>query len=442
MSLTDRATIDAAGYFADPSDELNRRSISQMARGLVGSEILRIAGNVRALVAQGQAISNFTVGDFAPSQFPIPELLRQAAIDAYGAGKTNYPPSEGISSLRQAVAKLYEEQLGLRYPLDCIQITSGARPGLCAAYAVLVDPGETVVYPVPSWNNEHYSHMVGAKKVELPTRAEDGFLPTAALLEPHISTARLISLNSPLNPAGTMIAPEELRRICELILAENARRQKSGERLLYLVYDQIYWTLQFGEVAHVTPVELAPEMAAYTVFVDGISKSWAATGLRVGWMVGPTHIINRAKAYLAHVGAWAPHPEQEATAQILNNVSVLDEFSANMHKEVRARLDRFYAGVQEMKAAWLPIDAIAPQGAIYLSVKFDLIGRTVNGNLLSTNSQIGDLLLSEAGCAVVPFQAFGLQEESGWMRLSVGAVSLDDVERALPRIRALLEAAD
>lgn len=438
MPATDQI-IDTNAYFDEATPELSRQSISTMARGMVGSEILRIAANVRALLAQGKSVSNFTVGDFAPSEFPIPEALRDAAIEAYGAGRTNYPPSEGIASLRKAVVAHYEQRLGLRYPADTVQITSGARPGLYAAYATIVDPGETVVYPVPSWNNDHYAYLVGAKAIEVPTRPEDGFLPTAALLEPHLRDARLISINSPLNPAGTMISPDELRRICQLILAENTRRKASGQRLLYLVYDQIYWELQFGAVRHVTPVEVAPEMAAYTIFVDGISKAWAATGIRVGWMVGPPHVINRAKAFLTHVGAWAPHPEQEATANVLGTPGAVDAFTVTMHREVQARLNMLYNGVQELKAAGLPIDAIAPQGAIYLSVKFDLVGKTYKDNVLAGNYQIADVLLQDAGVAAVPFQAFGLKEETGWMRLSVGAVSLADVEAALGRLRTILE---
>lgn len=438
MTVPDQI-LDTSAYFQPASPELNLQSISTMSRGLVGSEILRIAANVRALVAQGHAVSNFTVGDFAPSQFPIPEALRDAAIEAYGAGRTNYPPPEGLASLRKAVAEYYADRLGLRYPVDTIQITSGARPGLYAAYATIVDPGETVVYPVPSWNNDHYAYLVGAKAIEVATRPEDGFLPTAALLEPHLREARLLSINSPLNPAGTMITPDELRRICDLVLAENTRRKASGERLLYLLYDQIYWELQFGDVPHVTPVEVAPEMAAYTIFVDGISKAWAATGIRVGWLIAPPHITNRAKAFLTHVGAWAPHPEQEATATVLSTPGSLDEFNTTMHHDVQARLNLLYDGVQDLKAAGLPIDAIAPQGAIYLSVKFDLIGKTYNGAVLTGNYQIADVLLNEAGVAAVPFQAFGYKEETGWMRLSVGAVSLADIKAALPRLRTILE---
>ena len=432
--------VDVSRYFDVPSDDLSRQSLSSTARGMVGSQILRIAGNVRTLKAQGVAVSNFTVGDFAASEFSIPDELRDAAIEAYGSGRTNYPPPEGDPELRQAVVRHYAAQLGLEYPAETVQITSGARPGLYAAYAALIDPQETVIYPVPSWNNNHYAHLVGAQSVALPTRAENGFMPTAALLEPHLKTARLLALNSPLNPTGTMMTPDEMKRISALVLRENERRKAIGERLLYVLYDQIYWELRFGDIPHVTPVEVAPEMAAYTIFVDGISKSWAATGLRVGWVVGPPHIISRAKALLTHLGAWAPHPEQAATANVLAAPDVIAQFSQNMHHEVKQRLDTLYNGVQQLHAQGLPINAIAPQGAIYLSVQFNMINKTLDdGTRISTNDQIVDLLLNQAGVAVVPFQAFGLQEETGWMRFSVGAVSVADIERGLEKMAALLK---
>ena len=431
--------IDAVEHFHPASADLSNRSVSKVARGMVGSEILRIASNVRALKAQGREVSNFTIGDFAPSQFPIPDALHDAVVEAYDSGCTNYPPSEGVLALRQAVLKLYETQLGLRYPVVTVQIISGARPGLYAAFAMILDPGETVIYPVPTWNNNHYAYLVGAKAVELPTRVEDGFLPTAELLKPHIKDARLISMNSPLNPSGTMISPEELRRICELIIAENERRKQTGERLLYLLYDQIYWQLQLSDIPHVTPVGVMPEMAAYTIFVDGISKSWAATGLRVGWIIAPPHVTERIRAFINHLGAWAPHPEQQATANVIHADGILDEYNTNMHHEARARLQLMYDAIQQMKSEGLPTDAIAPQGAIYLSTRFDLIGKKLDGALISTNAQIGDILLEQAGVAVVPFQAFGLMEENGWMRLSIGAVSIADIEQCLPRLRAILE---
>src|SRR5439155_758482 len=130
-----------------------------------------------------------------------------------------------------------------------------------------------------------------------------------------LKSARLIALNTPLNPAGTVLSPGEVVRICEAIVEENRRRDRSGGKPLYLLYDQVYWMLTFGSARHEIPVRAVPEVARYTVFVDGISKSFAATGVRVGWCIGPHAVIGAIRDILGHVGAWAPRAEQVATAE-------------------------------------------------------------------------------------------------------------------------------
>ncbi len=433
------SVVETSQFFTtDP--QANQRTLSTIALNMQGSEILKIAGQVRAMQAAGEEVCNLTVGDFSPQQFAIPVTLRNAIIAALNAGNTNYPPSDGMPELRKAVVDLYERAFGLRYPVDCVAIMSGSRPALYATYATLINPGEMIVYPVPSWNNNHYAHLTGARAVEIATRPEDGFLPTAAMIEPYIREARLIALNTPLNPTGTAIGAAELTRICELIVAENKRRDATGERSLYLLYDQVYWMLTFGDTQHVVPPAVVPEMAAYTIFVDGISKGFAATGVRVGWSISPPHIASRMRNLLGHVGAWAPKAEQLGTATLLNDPEAIAAYHHTMLPAVQARLDALYSGIMAMQDAGLPVDAIPPQGAIYLSARFDLIGKTINGVTFNTNDDIRLFVLQHAGFAVVPFGAFGLKGENGWMRLSVGAVSLTQVEKGLPRLRAALEA--
>jgi aspartate aminotransferase len=414
-------------------------SLSHLARGVVGSEILRIAAEIRALKAKGAAICNLTVGDFDPAQFPVPEKLLTGVRDALAAGHTNYPPSDGVLTLREAVARTYQRSLGLEYPVESVLITGGARPLLYGTYLTVLDRGDTVIYPVPSWNNNHYAYLSGARAVELPVTAASNFFPTVDDLRPHLSSGRLLLLNSPLNPTGTAIAPEQLRLICEAVVEENHRRERAGTPVLWLCYDQVYWQLVFGGTGrggarHVTPPGLVPEIAPYTIILDAASKSFAATGMRVGWAVMPPPVRQRMADILGHVGAWAPRAEQVAMAALLDDEAAVSAYLETMRARVAERLDRLARGFAEMRAAGLPVDVIAPQGAIYLSVRFLLAGRT--------NEQIRKRLLDEAGFAVVPFQAFGLKEDSGWFRISVGAVSNDDIEAALPRVRAVLASAD
>jgi aspartate aminotransferase len=304
----------------------------------------------------------------------------------------------------------------------------------------VVDPGDRVVFPVPSWNNNHYCHLTGAIAVPVATSRDTTFLPTRELLAPVIRGARLLSLNSPLNPTGTAFSAEALSGICDLVLEENARRG-SGERPLYLMYDQVYWMLTFGDTRHVNPVSLRPEIAPYTIFVDGVSKAFAATGVRVGWVVGPEDLIASMNHLLGHVGTWAPRAEQVATARLLDAPNEIAAYGKELTAGVRQRLDALYDGIMAMRADGLPVDATVPMGAIYLSARFALNGkRTPDGQTLRTNDEIRRYLLKAAGFAVVPFQAFGVPEDTGWCRLSVGAVSMADIERVLPLVRQAVAA--
>lgn len=427
---------DARDFF--PPREETDRSLGDVATGVVGSEILKIAADVRQALARGEKIANLTVGDFSPEQFPIPERLQEEIDRAYREHQTNYPPSDGVLALREAVAELLARDQGLVYPVESILIGGGARPILYGTYRTILDRGDTVVYSVPSWNNNHYVHLTETRAIELEGKRETGFFPSAAEFAPHLPEARLVVLNSPLNPTGTVVDPSELAKISRMIVEENARRRRAGGKALFLLYDQIYSALHFGNARRSSPPELVPEVFPYTVLLDGISKQFAATGLRVGWAVGPPALIRRMADILGHVGAWAPKPEQVATARYLRDAAAVDAHRVRFASEIRSRLDLLYGIFARLKAEGLPVDAIEPQGAIYLSARFDLVGGEVGGSMLRTNEEIRRLLLERAGIAGVPFQAFGYRPETGWFRLSVGAVSEEEIRQVEPRLRALI----
>jgi aspartate aminotransferase len=422
--------MDLNGKLGDPAR--GDASLSDLARGVIGSEILRIAAEIRALKMKGEGleICNLTVGDFDPAQFPAPAALLDGMRAALAAGQTNYPPSDGVIGLREAVSRFYAKHLGLSYPVESVLITGGARPLLYGSYRTVLDPGDAAVYPVPSWNNNHYAYLCGARAIEIPVRADANFFPTPDELRPHIGVARLVLINSPLNPTGTVIDPEVLRKICEMIVEENRRRERAGGKAAWLCYDQVYWQLLAPGVRHATPPEVCPDVAPYTIILDAASKSFAATGLRVGWAVMPPAVRQRMADILGHVGAWAPRPEQVAMAALLDDESAVTAYLGEMRARVQQRLDRLASGFAAMRADGYPVEAIAPQGAIYLSVRIAIPRQT--------NEATRQLLLARAGLAVVPFQAFGLREDSGWFRISVGAVSLPEIDAAFLRLRTAL----
>jgi aspartate aminotransferase len=429
-------TTESATRTALPLDppRIPRQGLGAMASGLIGSEILKIAGDVRAMKRGGKPVCDLTVGDFSPKEFRIPKALEEAIGAALAAGQTNYPPSDGILELRQAVQALYARALHLEYPVEGILIAGGARPVIWSVYRAVLDEGDRVVYPVPSWNNNHYVHLCGARGVPVVASPEDAFLPTADSLRSSVRGARLLALTSPLNPAGTGFQRGQVQAIAELVVEENQRREKEGwkERPLFLLYDHIYWMLASDDAPHFTPVALVPEVAPYTVFVDGISKALAATGLRVGWSVGPPYIIARQRDLLGHVGAWAPRPEQVATAELLKTPGRAEELAHGLREGLLLRLRALHEGLTAMKKEGLPVSALPPAGALYLSAKFDLVKK------LGSNEAIRKHLLEKAGFAIVPFQAFGLVEDTGWFRLSVGSVSVEEIRQAMPRVRAAL----
>lgn len=413
--------------------------VSYMAENLIGSEIIKLAAEVNAKIKAGEKIYNLTIGDFNPKIFPIPAELKQAIIDAYLNDETNYPAADGLQELRDAVANFIKQYQHLEYKPNEILIAGGARPVIYAIYKAIIDPGDGVLFPVPSWNNNHYCHLSGANPLCVETKPENNFMPTAEEIKPHLANTVLLALCSPLNPTGTTFSEKALREICELVIAENKRRSPN-QKPVYILYDQIYSALTYGDIKHLDPVSLYPELRNYTIFVDGISKSFAATGVRVGWTFGPQRIIDKMKAILSHVGAWAPKAEQVATAKFLNQKDIAHKSLQDFKYQISTRLDGFYKGFQALKNEGYKVDAIAPQAAIYLTVQFDLKGKkTADGKILETTADVTKYILDEAKIAVVPFYAFGASHDSTWFRLSVGTAKIEDIDASINSLRAALQ---
>ncbi|OSZ82020.1 aminotransferase [Chitinophagaceae bacterium IBVUCB1] len=412
--------------------------LSQLAETLIGSEIVRLGNEIAVRVNRGEKIYNYTIGDFDPQLFPIPQALEDAIIQAYCDKQTNYPPGDGILELRQAVAAFIKDREGIDYAANEVLIAGGGRPLIYSIFRAVVDAGDKVIYAVPSWNNNHYTHMNGGQHCVIEATVENDFMPTAADIAPHIEGATLLCLCTPQNPTGTTLAKAELEKICDLVLAENNRRG-ADEKKLYVMFDQMYFTLTYGETEHYNPVSLRPEMKPYIVFVDGISKAFSATGVRVGWSLGPAHLIGKMKALLSHIGAWAPMAEQKATAQFLMQKDTVETYLSSFKKELEERLWAIYNGIMALKEKGYPVDAVSPQAAIYLTIKIDLKGMQAGDRQLQTQADVTEYLLSEAKLAIVPFYAFGADRTSPWYRLSIGTCKKEEISEMLGMLEAALQ---
>lgn len=413
--------------------------LSHLSETLIGSEIVKLGGEIREKIRQGEQIYNFTVGDFDPSIFPIPKDLEDAIVAAYRKHFTNYPAAEGNLDLREAILSFIKDEEYLDYGNNEILVASGGRPLIYAVFRAICDVGDKVIYAVPSWNNNHYTHFVGGEHIVIEAKPENNFMPTANDIKPFIQDATLISLCSPQNPTGTTFKKSELEAICDLVIEENNRRGEKAKKL-YVMYDQMYWHLTYGTIQHYNPVSLRPEMKDYTIYIDAISKVFAATGVRVGWSLGPSKVIAKMKSILTHVGAWAPMAEQKAVAYFLNENRVgIKNYLAYFKNEIEERLRKIYNGLLELKQAGFPVDAIAPEAAIYLTIKFDLVGKTTeDGKLLADQGAVTAYILNEAKLAVVPFYAFGASIDSSWYRLSVGTCKKEDIEKMLQQLKTAL----
>lgn len=413
--------------------------LSHLSETLIGSEIVKLGGEIREKIRKGEKIYNFTIGDFDPAIFPIPKDLEEEIVTAYRNHFTNYPAAEGNLDLRESILSFVHKRQKLDYTIDEILVASGGRPLIYTVFRAVCDARDKVIYAVPSWNNNHYSHFVGAEHVVIEATPSTRFMPTPEAIRPHIKGASLICLCSPQNPTGTTMSEQALGEICDMIIKENASRSEK-EKKLYLMYDQMYWHLTYGSIKHYDPVTLRPEMKPYTIYIDAISKVFAATGVRVGWSMGPAEVLSKMKAILTHIGAWAPMAEQKAVARFLKMDGSIDIYLQHFRNEVEIRLRTIYEELRKLKEEGFPVDAIAPEGAIYLTIKIDLAGKkTDDGRALNNQEEVTEYLLNEAKLALVPFYAFGASKTSPWYRLSVGTCRKESIGEMIAQLKTALK---
>lgn len=415
--------------------------LSELAETMVGSEIVKLGNAISERKRKGEEIFNFTIGDFDPAIFPIPKELEDLIIKNYRQHHTNYPPAEGIIELRTAVSEFIKGWEKLDYSVNEILIACGGRPLIYALFKAVIDEGDKVIYAVPSWNNNHYTNLNKAQHCIIETTPENNFMPKAEDVAEHIDNAVLLCLCTPQNPTGTTLNKQALSDICDLVITENSKR-KQGEKKLYVMFDQMYWTLTYGNIQHYNPVSLNSKMRDCTIFIDGISKAFASTGVRVGWAFGPQEVIAKMKAFLSHIGAWAPMAEQKATAEYLLQKQSIENYFKNFKAALELRLHKIYDGLIALKQKGFKVDAVASQAGIYLTVKFDLKGSKTSKSELNTQKDVTNYLLDEANLAIVPFYAFGAGNESPWYRLSVGTCKIEDINPFLNKLEAALQKLD
>ncbi|BAF59979.1 aspartate/tyrosine/aromatic aminotransferase [Pelotomaculum thermopropionicum SI] len=352
--------------------------------------------------------------------FDTPGHIKEAAIAAIRAGKTKYTPVAGIQVLKEAICRKFEVDQGLKYKLEQIVVSAGAKHSLYNTMQVLVQAGDEVILPAPFWVSYlEQIKLAGARARIVETREENGFKLTPAELAEAINPrTRLLILNSPANPTGAVYTQEELEALGELILKHD----------LMVISDEIYEKIIYDGLRHVSIASLSPELKERTVVINGVSKAYAMTGWRIGYAAASYPVAKAIADLQSHTTSNPTSIAQEASVAALNG----DQ------KQVELMVAEFARRREYMLKRLLDIPGVScvrPGGAFYLfpNVK-SYFGRAYKGRVINNASDLASIILEEVQVAVVPGIAFG---NDNYFRLSY-ACSVDKIKEGLDRIAGLM----
>jgi aspartate aminotransferase len=391
--------------------------LSRLATEIQPSATLAAGAKARQLRAEGIHVFDFSLGE---PDFPTPEHICRAASKAMQDGHTHYTPAAGLPELRSAVARLYQKTYGLRCSADQVVISNGAKHSIATALAALVGPGDEVIIPTPYWvSYSDLVQMTGAKAVLVPTRLESGFKMTAAQFRSALTPrSRLVMINSPNNPTGTVYSRQELEALADAVL-------ESG---IALLSDEIYERLIYGEARATCMATLRPGLAERTLTISGASKSYAMTGWRMGWTVGPAHLI-KAMGNIQSQQTGCPSSVSQYAA--LAAVEGDQDCVERMRREFEARRDLVCRRLSAIPGIVCPI----PGGAFYAF--FSVAGvfeRTLAGKRVTNSAEFCQVALEAAHVNLVAGSAFGAE---GYVRLSFAA-SREHLQGGLDQLEQLV----
>ena len=382
--------------------------LSQRARNINPSPTLTVDAKAKAMKAEGHDVVNFGVGE---PDFDTPDNIKEAGIRAIREGHTKYTPAGGILPLKQAVAEKFRGDNGLEYSTSEIVISCGAKHTLYGLAEALFDPGDEVIIPAPYWvSYPEQVRLTGATPVTLETSEDAGFvLDPEALKAVVTSKTKALILNSPSNPTGGVYDRAALERIAEIAVANN----------IIVISDEVYETLIYDGMEHVSIASLGPEIKALTVVVNAVSKSYAMTGWRIGYAGGPAEVI---KAVTNIQGQSTSNPCSIAQHAAIEALTGPQDVIATMLKEFDKRRVRIVEGLNAIEG----ISCQMPRGAFYA---FPNVKALYRGEIKGSED-LSMFLLEEAKVALVHGAAFGSDDH---VRVSY-ATSMEDIEKALARI--------
>ena len=408
-----QSEISLTGHVAGPAARVSRR-----VGAITESATLAVDAKAKALKAAGRPVIGFGAGE---PDFPTPDYIVEAAVRAAREPRFHrYTPAGGLPELKEAIAAKTSRDSAYTVSPGQVLVTNGGKQAIYEAFAALLDPGDEVVVPAPYWTTYPEAiRLAGGVPVPVVTDESTGYRVTVEQLEAaRTRHTKVLLFVSPSNPTGAVHPPDEVAAIGRWALEHN----------LWVLTDEIYEHLVYGGARHASMPTLVPQLAERCVVVNGVAKTYAMTGWRVGWMIGPVDVVKAATNLQSHATSNVANVSQMAAlAAVSGDLSAVET--------MRAAFDRRRTTMVRMLREIPGVTCPEPEGAFYAypSVK-DLVGRFLRGRTPSTSAELAELILEEAEVAVVPGEAFGTP---GYLRLSY-ALGDDDLVEGVTRLQKLL----
>ena len=399
-----------------------RNRVSRRIGSIAGSATLAVDAKAKALKAEGRPVIGFGTGE---PDFATPDYIVAAAVAAAkDPANHRYTPASGLADLRKAIVKKTLRDSHYRVAPEQVLVTNGGKHAVYNTFAALLDPGDEVLLPTPHWTTyPEVIKLAGGAVVEVFAGEDQGYLVTVDQLEAaRTPRTKALLFCSPSNPTGSVYSPEQIREIGRWAVANG----------VWVITDEIYEHLTYDGVRSVSmPVEV-PELADTCVVTNGVAKTYAMTGWRVGWMIGPRDVIKAATNLQSHSTSNVSNiPQRAAIAALTGSLDAVEMMKVAFDRRRRT----IVAMLNDIEGVHCPV----PTGAFYVypSVK-GLLGKTIRGRVCTTSAELAALILDEVEVAVVPGEAFG---PSGYLRLSY-ALGDDDLVEGVTRIQTLLGEAE
>ena len=394
------------------------RRVSARIGGIAESAPLAVDAKAKAKKAAGEDVIGFGAGE---PDFPTPDAIVAAAVAACkDPANHRYTPAGGLPALKAAIASKTARDSGWAVNASQVLVTNGGKQAVYAAFATILDPGDEVLLPAPYWTTYPEAiKLAGGVPVDVVTTEDQGYRVTVEQLEAaRTPRTKALVWCSPSNPTGAVASPAEVEAVGRWAV----------EHGIWVVADEIYEHLVYGDAVHASMPVVVPELADTCIVVNGVAKTYAMTGWRVGWLIGPADVVTGATNLQSHATSNVANVSQRAALQ-----AVAGDLSAVA--EMRAAFDRRRQLMVRLLNDIPGVTCPEPQGAFYCypSVKA-LLGKTLRGRVVTSSTELAEVVLDEAGVAVVPGEAFGTP---GYFRLSY-AIGDEDLEKGVRRMGALL----